>query len=289
LALVASSAIAACNLVTGASDLQVAGEVGTGSFEGGRKDSAGGETSLPADEAGTRTEGGVDGGGDADGGCAATSATALLGVATTVSTYWQLTPETNALAGGLASPSMLTLDDFDASFSYSMTYSNGTNPGAGLAFFVIAASVQSLPCQPSQNLCTLGGAKPGFAVILRTSKLVASDPEVPYVAVVDSQAFPSTQPADTVRIDPATAYALAVPNPGALPAPSTFHQMAIAVRGGTINVSIDGNSLMKGAPIPNWAPGRVSTWGIGSATGLGSTFAERTVVGQISLNRCPPP
>ena len=256
----------------------------------------GGEASLPTAEGGRERESGVDAGLDGpDTACAAPAATTLLGVAAPLSTYWQLTPETNGLAGGIASPSMVAFDDFDASFTYSITYSNGTNPGAGLAFFVIAAPVKNLSCQPSQNLCTLGGSFPdpasgGFAVVLRTSKLVAGDPEAPYVAVVDSQAFPSTQPSSTVTLESSKAYSLVgVTGGGVVPPPNTFHTMAISVRAGKISVAIDGNTLLNGTPIPNWAPGRVSTWGIGSATGLGSTFAERTVVGQMSVNRCPPP
>lgn len=248
-------------------------------------------------EGGKDRESGVDA--DLDGpdtACATPAATTLLGVAAPLSTYWQLTPETNGLAGGIASPSMVAFDDFDASFTYSITYSSGTNPGAGLAFFVIAAPVNDLQCQSGPNLCTLGrnpvipGPVAGFAVILRTSKLVAGDPEVPYIAVVDSQAFPGTQPSSTVLLESSTVYSLVgSPGGGVVPPPNTFHTMAISVRAGKISAAIDGNKLLNGTPIPNWAPGRVSTWGIGSATGQGSTFAERTVVGQMSVNRCPPP
>jgi hypothetical protein len=278
--------VVACNLVTGVSDLQVADGVTSSAPDAGASDSA-------SDQRATGSEGGAlpDGaaGDAADGGnpdCTAPAPTALLGVATPLMGYTELTPETNAMAGAIASASPVVLDDFDVSFTFSITYKNGTTPGAGLAFFALEAATADLPCQPGPNLCTLGGTAPGFAVILRTSKVNNNDPAVPYVAVVDATTFPTTQPASTVLIDPRKAYTQGAGN-GGLPGPATFRQMAIAVRSGKVTASIDGVVALSSVPIPSWATGRARTWGVSSATGQGATFAERTVVGPISLNRCP--
>ena len=283
--------LAACNLVTGATDLQVASEDDTTPIGGGVRDGAVDQASpVTGKDGGTIPDAAIDARVDAPAGCTPVAPpTSLLGVASPVSTYWQLTPEQNALAGGIVTAAPIALDDFDASFSYSITYSSGTNPGAGLAFFAIAAKGQPLACQSGPNLCTLGSSAPGFAVVLRTSKLVSSDPEVPYLAIVDSTAFPGTQPSSTVRLDPSKAYTLGSSPSDTLPAQSTFRVMAISVRAGKVTVAIDGTKLLNAAPIPGWTPGRSVTWGIGSATGQGSTFAERTVVGQISLTRCSGP
>ena len=293
-ALVAGLALAACNLVTGVTDLQVGSESDTTPIDGGVRDGAVDHASpVTADDSGKALDAAVDAPVDAPAGCVSTPApTTLLGVAanTGVAGYYQLTPETNALAGGVATATPSSLDDFDASFSYSITYSSGTNVGAGLAFFVIAAPAKTLACQSGPSLCTLGGNVPGFAVVLRTSKLAAGDPEVPYLAVVDAAMFPDVLPANPLRIDPTKAYAIASSPPGGgLPGPNTFHTMSIAVRAGKATVSIDGAKLLNGVPIPGWAAGRSVTWGIGSATGQGPTFAERTFVGQISVSRCTGP
>lgn len=154
---------------------------------------------------------------------------------------------------------------------------------------MISQPDKGLPCQPGPNLCTMGGPAPGFAVILRTSRGVASDPQPPYVAVVDSTVFPTTQPATTFLIDPTKAYAQlsTPPATNTLPPVNTFHVMSISARAGKISASIDGALVLTSASIPGWAPGRMSRWGVSASTGIGNGFAERTVVGQINLSVCP--
>ncbi len=294
LTLVAGLALAACNLVTGATDLEVASESDTAPIDSGVRDVAVDRASpLLGNEGGTTLDAAFDAPVDAPAGCAPSPApTILLGVAANaaVAGYYQLTPETNALAGGIATATLSPLDDFDASFSYSITYSSGTNVGAGLAFFVIAASVKTLSCLSGPYLCTLGAGAPGFAVVLRTSTLANGDPQVPYLAVVDAVTFPDVLPANPLRVDPTKVYALANFSPGGgFPAPGTFHTMSLSVRAGKATVSIDGAKLLNAVPIPSWSAGRSVTWGIGAATGQGSTVAERTVVGQISVSRCAVP
>jgi hypothetical protein len=287
----ASLAVVACNLVTGVTDLQVSDGVTPFPLDGGSRDGSADQVSPPLGEGGALPDAsGADAGGTpGDGGCVALAPpTKLLGVASALTGFYQLTPETNGLAGAIASASPLVLDAFDASFAYSITYSNSVTPGAGLAFFAIESSDKGgLPCQPGPNLCTLGGASPGFAVILRTSKGVPSDPTAPYVAVVDATSFPTTQPAITVPIDPAKAYSQASTPGQGLPPPATFHVMSISVRAGKVSASIDGAPVLTSASIPGWAPGRMVTWGVGASTGIGNGFAQRTVVGQVSLNACP--
>lgn len=288
---VASLVAVACNLVTGVTDLQVSDGVGPFAPDASSSDGAADQTSPSVIDGGASLDAAVNPGpGDGDGGgCMATTAapTLLLGVAAPLGSSYLLTPETNGLAGGIASASPVAIGDFDASFSYSITYSNASTPGAGLAFFALEGTAKDLPCQSGPNLCTLGGQAPGFAVILRTSKVQQSDPAVPYVAVVDAQTFPGTQPASTVLIDPAKAYSAGSGGGPAMPPSTSFHQMAISVRAGKVTASIDGVKVLASVAIPNWTPGRVSTWGVGSATGQGNSYAERTVVGQVTMNRCP--
>ncbi len=288
-----SIAVGACNLVTGAADLDLADPNAPASIGAGGRDSAADRGDVsPGSDGSVLTEGGGGGGGDAaaDGGaCTSLGATSLLGVASQIATtaFYQLTPENNALAGGIASASTVVLDDFDVSFLYSITYTAAVSAvGAGLAFFAIAAPAKDLACTQGPYLCTLGASAPGFAVILRTSKFNAGDPDPPYVAVVDAQTYPTTLPASLVKLDASKAYSLGSGGSG-LPSAASFHQMTIAVRSGKVTASIDGAIILSSVPIPNWAAGRVSTWGIGASTGNAGNFAERNVVGQISFNRCP--
>ena len=287
LGLVGSVALAACNLVTGATDLQVASENGAvpgGGVRDGATDQA---SPSPGRDGGSTLDAAVDARLDAaDAGCATTSATSLIGSATPLLGFYQLTANTNGLAGGIASATMIPVDNFDASFSYSITH---TGPlGAGLAFFAIAEPALFLNCVSGPPLCTLDASAPGFAVILRTSKGNAGDPNVPYVTVVDAQSYPSVQPVNPPLIDATKAYTLvnSIDN-AALPPADSFHTMAISARNGKVTVTIDGGPILTGVPIPNWSAGRVSTWGIGASTGNGAGFAERTVVGAVTFNRCP--
>jgi hypothetical protein len=291
LGLVASVALVACNLVTGAADLQLAsGQDTPPPGDGGTRDGAADQASpSPRSDGGSTTDAAVDARVDAAdaAGCGTTSATTLLGSATPLLGFYQLTMNTNGLAGGVASATPIPIDDFDASFSYSITYTGGL--GAGLAFFAIMATpFDPLSCQPGPPLCTLGAAAPGFAVILRTSKGNSGDPEVPYVTVVDAQSYPSVQPVSPPLIAPTKAYTLvgAIDN-ATLPPAATFHTMAISARSGKVTVTIDGGAILTGVPIPNWSAGRLSRWGIGASTGIGNGFAERTVVGSVAFNRCP--
>lgn len=283
-------AIGACNLVTGATDLQVASENDTTPIGGGVRDGAVDQAStVTGNDGGSTKDASVDARIDAaDAGCGTTSATTLLGTATPLLGFYQLTTNSNGLAGGIASATPIPIDDFDASFSYSITYTGGL--GAGLGFFAITESAKALSCQPGPPLCTLGASAPGFAVILRTSKGNAGDPDVPYVTVVDAQSYPSVQPVNPPLIDPTKAYtSVSAIDNATLPPQATFHTMAISARSGKVSVTIDGGAILSGVPIPNWSAGRVSTWGVGAATGIGSGFAERTVVGPVTFNRCPKP
>lgn len=290
LGLVAGAALAACNLVTGAADLEVADDKDAPPLGGGgTRDGAADQASpSPGSDGGSTTDASIDARVDAaDAGCGTTSATSLLGSASPLLGSYQLTTNTNGLAGGIASATPIPVDDFDASFSYSITYTGGL--GAGLAFFAITAS-PSTPqsCQPGPPLCTLGATAPGFAVILRTSKGSQGDPDVPYVTVVDAQSYPSVQPVNPPLIDPTKAYTLvnSIDN-ATLPPAASFHTMAISARSGKVTVTIDGSAILTGVPIPSWSAGRLSTWGIGASTGLGNGFAERTVVGPVTFKRCP--
>jgi hypothetical protein len=111
---------------------------------------------------------------------------------------------------------------------------------------------------------------------------------VPYVAVVDAQSYPSVQPVNPPLIDPSRAYTSVTSIDNAtLPPAASFHTMAISARSGKVTVTIDGGAILTGVPIPSWSAGRVSTWGVGASTGLGAGFAERTVVGPVTFNRCP--
>jgi hypothetical protein len=289
LGLVAGVALAACNLVTGAADLEVAGgndaprPAGGGSGDGAADPTA----PSPSNDGGSTTDAAFDAPDAADAGCVSASAPSLLGSATPLLGFYQLTTNTNGLAGGVASATPIPIDDFDASFSYSITYTGGL--GAGLAFFAItAAPSPPSSCQPGPPLCTLGASAPGFAVILRTSKGNQGDPSVPYVAVVEAQSYPSVPPVNPPRIDPTLAYTLvnSVDNT-TLPPAASFHTMAISARSGKVTVTIDGAAILTGVPIPSWSAGRVSTWGVGASTGLGAGFAERTVIGPVTFNRCP--
>ena len=282
--------MAACNLVTGVSDLEAVDKGAPFVDPRGADAMTEGAAPPPRDS-------GIDpdrASADAPQGDTATCAnpatalaTTLFGAATTLTPYTVLTPETNALAGGLASAGLLPLTDFDVTFAYSMTYTASSMPAAGVAFFAIGAGAANLDCQAGPYLCPFGAAAPGFGVILRTSKANSMDPPVPYLAVVDAQTYPSVVPSIRKDVDPGKAYSLvAAPNTG-VPAASTFHQMAISVRGGKVTASIDGAAMNTGVPIPNWTPGRHSTWGVGAATGLGNAFASRTVVGPVTLTRCP--
>ena len=288
LGLVVSVALAACNLVTGATDLQVATDNDSVPGGGGMRDSAADQASPPPGrDGGSTLDAAVDARLDAaEAGCATTSATSLLGSATPLLGFFQLTANTNGLAGGIAAATPIPVDNFDASFSYSITH---TGPlGAGLAFFAIAESAALLNCLPGPPLCTLDASAPGFAVILRTSKGNAGDPNVPYVTVVDAQSYPSVQPVNPPLIDASKAYtSVSTIDANDLPPLATFHTMAISARSGKVTVLIDGGVILTGVSIPNWSAGRVSTWGIGASTGNGSGFAERTVVGAVTFNRCP--
>ena len=279
-------AVGACNVLTGASDLGVGAEKTSSHVDGGPREGAADDAAAPPDAGGPTDGTGADAS-VGDGGCASTSATSLLGHALPVATYYELTPEKYNLAGGLASPAVVSLDNFDASFDYSITYTSQSTPGAGLAFFAIASAMKTIGCRPGPYLCTLGASAPGFAVIIRTSKLISTDPAVPYVAVVDAQSFPVTQPANPTALDTSKAWTLVNDTSSStLPAKSTFHQLAISVRAGMVTVTIDGGTILSNAPIPNWVAGRVGTWGVGAATGEGTNFAQRTVVGPVTFNGC---
>lgn len=219
--------------------------------------------------------------------CPTTAATTLLGGASPIGTHFQLTRQSNNLAGGIASSALVSLADFDVSFAYSLTHTASSAPAAGVVFFVIAAPATDLECRAGPYLCTLGSNAPGFAVILRTSKGVASDPAVPYVAVVDATAYPSQQPTSRADLDPSQATTVVPVQDDNLPSASTFHRMAISVRAGKVSVSIDGASILSGVVIPGYVPGRMSTWGIGGSTGQGDGFGHRSVVGQVSFDLCP--
>jgi hypothetical protein len=283
--LVALVALAACNLVSGASDLEIGGESTPLANDAGARDvTTADRTTLPPVD-GSVADASVDATTDASKSCAALTATSLLGNATGLGTsYFQLTPEQNNLAGGIHATTPASLDDFDASFGYSMTYTSASAPAAGVAFYAIESQPMKLGCQSGPYLCTLGANGPGFAVILRTSKAAAADPDVPYVAVVDAQAYPSTAPATPIPILADKAWTL-VGAQGSTPPATSFHTMAIAMRSGTIGVAIDGVDVLKQA-VPGWKAGRLYTWGLGASTGVLSSFATRTVVTPVTFTRC---
>lgn len=277
-----TTTLTACNLITGATALETREESPPFTTDGSVADGPSADVTVRPGEDGSRP---VDPNADAK--CPAESATTLIGGAAPLAQYFQLTPEMNNLAGGIASPALAPLTDFDVSFSYSMTYTSASSPAAGVAFFVIAAPAAALTCRPGPNLCTLGASAPGFAVILRTSKGAAGDPDVPYVAVVDAQSYPAMVPTNRINLESAKAVSLVSQQPPGAPPESSFHRMAIAVRSGRVTVSIDGAPILAAAPIPGWVAGRMSTWGIAASTGQGSGFACRTIVGQVAFDRCP--
>ncbi len=276
----ATITLTACNLITGATSLETQERPPSFASDASVTDGPAADVTVRPSEDGSGPV-------DADAKCPAESATTLLGGAAPLAPYFQLTPEMNNLAGGIASPALVALTNFDVSFSYSLTFTSASTPAAGFAFFVIAAPAATLPCRPGPNLCTLGGTAPGFAVILRTSKGSSGDPDVPYVAVVDARLFPAVQPTSRINLDFTKAVSLVAQQQNGAPPESSFHRMAISVRDGRATVSIDGASILAAAPIPNWVAGRMSTWGIAASTGQGSTFAHRTVVGQVAFDRCP--
>lgn len=279
-------ALAACNALTGASDLQFASETTPVVPDASVRDGAG-EASLPGRDASVAdvvVDAPPDG---ALGACPGLTATTLLGSATPLGAFFQLTPETNNLAGGIASASQTALDDFAVSFAYSMTYTSANVPAAGLAFFAIGTTAKNLECKSGPYLCPLGASSPGFAIILRTSKAAAGDPEVPYVAVVDAQSYPNVVPSNPTPVDPTKAYTLVQQQGAGLPPEPSFHLVTISITGGLVDVSVDGAPLLAKVVAPNWLPGRLYTWGLGASTGLGASFATRTVVSQPTFTRCP--
>lgn len=60
--------------------------------------------------------------------------------------------------------------------------------------------------------------------------------------------------------------------------------MTITAQNGKVTIAIDARALLVDVLIPGHLPGRLYTWGIGGATGLGNTFAHRTVVSAIALS-----
>jgi hypothetical protein len=275
--------LAACNFLSGASDLQVLDKppvVGTGLRD------AATDTPASALDASTIIDGAV-GDGMPDAGCTSSVATSLFGAATALAPYTLLTPEMNDLAGGIASAGMLALTDFEVSFAYSMTHTSANQPAAGIAFFAIAAQPSALTCQTGPYLCALGATAPGFAVIVRTSRASAGDPMVPYVAVVDAQTYPDAIPQTRTNLDPSRAYELVpAPNTG-VPTMKDFHEMVITIRSGKVSATIDGAAVLTSVPIPSWVPGRLSTWGLGASTGQAAGFATRIIASQATLTHCP--
>lgn len=273
-------AIAACNALTGASDLAIDDPTHDADRDAAPSDgNAGAADRAPPDDVTVPPLPDASG----DGGCTGAAPTSFLGSTKLLAPgTFELTPATSGLAGAVVAPAMIALDAYDVTFDFSLTYA-ATTPAAGVAFFAIAAPQATLGCNVGPRLCTLGGSAPGFAVILRTSKVGNNDPAVPYLAVVDAQSYPATVPTNPPLVDPTlVATELGSIEPG-VPAASTFRQMAITVRSDKVTVTIDGKNLIKDGAIPGYVPGRLVTWGVGGATGQGISFAHRTVVRNVVL------
>ena len=272
-----ATAIAACNALTGAGDLAIEEAAADAGRDVPAVDGGG-----PADRA-APPDAELRGSPDAasDGGCTA-PATSPVGAAKLIASgMFELAPATSNVAGAVVSPAMTALDAFDVTFDYSLTYSS-TTPGAGVTFFAIAAPQSSFTCAAGPRLCTLGASAPGFAVVLRTSKVMNGDPEVPYLAVVDAQAYPSKVPDQPLLVDPSSVWTQ-VNAMTPIPPSASFHRMTVHGAAGKVTVAIDGRDLLVDVLIPGYVPGRLLTWGIGGATGQGNAFAHRTVVSAIAL------
>jgi hypothetical protein len=174
-----------------------------------------------------------------DAACASSTATSLLGTAKNLSGFIELTTEAVGRAGGIASPTTRDLNVFQVSFDYSITF-NGSLPAAGLAFFALAAPLSGVACQPGASICALDAAVPGWAVLLRLAKGNSGDPDVPYLAVVDAESFPTVQPSSPLRVDPTKVWLDIGGAHPASPAAASWHQMSIFRSGPKVTVAIDG-------------------------------------------------
>jgi hypothetical protein len=285
-------ALGACNAITGVDDLmKVDAAIGDGSsiVEGGTVNDGAAEALSQHD--GGPGDAAAEIGLDAPApDCGVAVPTVRLGVAEDRGTYVNLTPLTVGVSGGIASATPVALGAFVASFDFAIlahVTSNGTNPAAGITFFALSAPSIGLPCKPGPNICTLGGP-PGFAVVLRTARGDASDPEPPWIAVLDAPTFPTKQPSNPTPVAASLFETEVGTTDASAPPPDTaWHKMAIVVKAGTADVAIDGKPVLTSVPIPGYAPGLTGTWGVGASTGL-TSGAERNAVRNLAMATCAP-
>jgi hypothetical protein len=255
----------------------VGGDEGAISLPGRTVPSDGGDVREVREvgDAGDVVDGGFFG---LDAGCPGSTATTLLGGAQDRGGFIDLTTEDVGLAGGVASPTLRNLDAFRVSFEYSITYAK-TFPAAGLALFVRDGDLGALQCQTGPDICALGTSTPGWAVLLRIAKGGPSDPNVPFVAIVDAERFPGTQPTSPVSIDPALAWSKVGSTALAEPPATTWHLLRVTRASGGVTVDLDGVTVLSDAT-PN--AGTLGTWGIGASTGA-SAGASRIAVRNITF------
>jgi hypothetical protein len=218
-----------------------------------------------------------------------------LGVARLRGSYAELTPDARDSAGGLwwTSAAPMPLTSFDATFQLSLTFAPldaSSAPADGIAFAWLASATLPPACMPGDSLCVMGQGIAGDAMIVRTYHTVMTEPPVPYVAIVDANAFPLAPPAPGTFVSIAMSgipTQLASVNDNAPPPVPTWHLFRVRSTHGKADVWLDGTQILTQVPLPSPAP-TAGYWGFGAGTGGSATrHAVRNVTMTLLDPACP--
>jgi hypothetical protein len=209
-----------------------------------------------------------------------------LGSAQVLDGFGELTPYAYNAGGGLLWRTPVLLDEYDLRFEVAAidvlpSHGGGGPLSTGIAFAALDTSSVSVECANHDHLCMLGGNTPGYAVALVTCFFECDYTQSHFpVLVAETEPYPDGGYVDA-DIGQAPAIFTAVDSVAVAdaetPPEESWHSVEVQVAEGRATVSLDGATILSGAPIQ----GRTSFegyWGFGAGTSNRTRNLVRNVV-----------